>query len=333
LSRLVDLVVRQPDIAVAGVIGVEIPSSITAVRAGLGRWWRAVRSVVSKVVLGVVLGVGVAGVVRVWVFDRGFWNDELYIAVNLKAKTLVGLAGPLIHLQTAPPGWMASEQVIYRLFGGQERLFNVPQLLAAVAVLVLTAIIACQAAGRWAALIATTLVAGSPLVYYYAGELKQYEMEAASCLVIILAAGLLGRTALAGAMTGKVAAIAGVVRLTATALSYNALIVCRPLGKHDHFWLRGRFELSRQACCSPISEYRCGRIGGRSVPERTPAVSGSNCAGHRVVSSATAPFRKVLDKSTVLRFAPRRSACSRCVPVKRASLRSAPDRSPARTFA
>ena len=96
----------------------------------------------------VVLGVGVAGAVRVRAFDRGFCNGELYIAVNLKAKSLVGLAGPLIHLQTAPPGWLAGERIIYTVFGGQERLLNLPQLLAGVLVLVLTAIIACQAVGE-----------------------------------------------------------------------------------------------------------------------------------------------------------------------------------------
>ncbi|HZM75291.1 MAG TPA: hypothetical protein VFC19_06170 [Candidatus Limnocylindrales bacterium] len=40
-------------------------------------------------------------------------------------------------------------------------------------------------------------MAASPFVNYYAGEFKQYEVEAASCLVIILAAGLLGRAAVA----------------------------------------------------------------------------------------------------------------------------------------
>lgn len=222
---LVDLARRQPDIAVVSVIGVEVTSSITAVRAGLGHWWRAVHSVVYRVVLGVVLGVGVAGVVRVWAFDRGFWNDELYLAVNLKAKSVVGLSGPLIHLQTAPPGWLAGERIIYLVFGGQERLLNLPQLLAAVAVLVLTAVIACRAVGRWAAVIATMLVAGSPSVYYYAGELKQYEVEAAGCLVVIVAAGMLGRAAMAGALTRKEAVIAGAMMLTATAVSYTALIV------------------------------------------------------------------------------------------------------------
>lgn len=181
------------------------------------RWWRAA--------LGIVMLAGFAAVVRVWAFDRGYWNDELYIALNLKHKSFVGLAGPLIQLQVAPPGWLVVERALYLLSGGDERVLNLPQLLSAFAVITLTALVARKAIGRWAAVLATALVVLSPFVLYYAGELKQYEIEAACALLTILCGGVLGTRALAGTLDRRTALLCGVGMLAATGFSYTSLMV------------------------------------------------------------------------------------------------------------
>jgi hypothetical protein len=81
--------------------------------------------------------------------------------------------------------------------------------------------------GRWGALIAAGLVALSPLLYYYAAELKQYAPEAALAMVIVVAAGLFGQAAVEAprAPTGKQVIAFGAVVAMAVAGSYSALIV------------------------------------------------------------------------------------------------------------
>ncbi|HET8660323.1 MAG TPA: hypothetical protein VFM55_15155 [Micromonosporaceae bacterium] len=184
---------------------------------------------------GLVLVVGVAGLVRVWASDRGFWNDELYVAVNVRDLSPHKLlTGPLRYSQVAPPGWLYGEKVMYQLFGGDEQVLRLPQLAAAVAVLVLTAVLAYRASGHSAALAATALLATSPLLYIYAGELKQYPVEAAAALAIVLMVDVLsgkgdrGRHRTPGArrlaVAGRALAFA-TVTTAAVSVSYSAVLV------------------------------------------------------------------------------------------------------------
>jgi hypothetical protein len=181
---------------------------------------------VQRVLLGVLLLVGAAGQIRVWASDRGLWNDEIYISNNLKYLPFRKLTGSLLYLQVAPPGWLVGEKAILKVLGPDEQLLKLPQVAGAVVVLLLTAVAARYAIGRWASLVAVGLVATSPLVYYYAGELKQYAFEAATAMVILVAAGAYGAVA-----TGKtppswrrVTTFAAVVAV-ASAGGYSALVV------------------------------------------------------------------------------------------------------------
>ncbi|HEX6685660.1 MAG TPA: hypothetical protein VF062_22990 [Candidatus Limnocylindrales bacterium] len=179
-------------------------------------WW---------VLTGLVLAIGVAGQARVWASDRGFWNDELYIALNIRDKSFAALAGGLRYAQVAPPGWLMGEQLIYEMLGSDERVLKFPQLLAAIATLVLTVLICRRVVGRWAALAAAGLMVLAPELYYYAGELKQYSLEAAAALVIIGAAGILGELSSQGRLTRRRAIWLSVAVLLSCAASYSALVV------------------------------------------------------------------------------------------------------------
>jgi hypothetical protein len=172
-----------------------------------------------------VIATGVLGQIRVWASDRGFWNDELYIAANVAGKSFAGMADHLYYSQVAPPGWLMGEHAIYKIFGGDEQVLRLPQLIASIIVIMLTAVIARRAIGAWAAVAATLLVVLNPFTLYYAAELKQYSVEAAACLIIVLAAGALGGAALRGSIGRRHALGAGLAFLAATAVSYTALIV------------------------------------------------------------------------------------------------------------
>lgn len=189
---------------------------MTAGRAWVGRvWWALV---------GLVVALGVAGQVRVWASDRGFWNDELYLAVNVRDKGFRGLTGPLRYAQVAPPGWLAGEKVMYRLFGGDEQVLRLPQLVAAAAVLVLTAVVAYRALGRWGALAATALAIllmadvlfrararpwpGPVLVFAVVTTLAVFVSYSALLVLAGVTAGLLGALALGRQWRAAVIAVA-----------------------------------------------------------------------------------------------------------------------------
>jgi hypothetical protein len=187
--------------------------------------WGAGRTV-HCVLLGVLLFGGAAGQIKVWASDRGLWNDELHIADNLKYLRFTQLAGPLLYVQTAPPGWLAGEKTLLKVLGPDEQVLKLPEVAAAIVVLLLTAVAGWYAIGRWASLVAVGLVVTSPLLYYYAGELKQYAFEAAMAMAILVAAGAYGSVAVGPAPPGRrrvftFAAVAAV----ASAGSYSALMV------------------------------------------------------------------------------------------------------------
>ncbi|WP_173159466.1 hypothetical protein [Phytohabitans suffuscus] len=178
--------------------------------------------------VGLVLLVGIAGQVRVWASDRGLWADEIYIAVNLRGKGLWELTGPLAYSQIAPPGWLFASKLFYHALGGDEQSLRFAGLLGAAITLVLTAVLAWRAIGWGGALLASALVALSPGLLYYAGELKQYSTEAAAAMVLLLAMGLFvesdQRTADPRRRWLHAAALA-VTGLVVAPFSYSAVIV------------------------------------------------------------------------------------------------------------
>ena len=175
--------------------------------------------------LGAILAVTVGGILRVWAFDRGMWNDELYIAHNLRRR-FVDLADAPLYKQVAPPVWLAAEKALYQVLGPDEQVLKLPQMFSAIAVVVLTVVVTRRAIGKWAAVLVAAMLAACPYLYYYAAELKQYIVESAAAMLIFGATGLLGTVLLRDrrAQLRPLLAYAAVTVL-AIAFSYSALIV------------------------------------------------------------------------------------------------------------
>lgn len=153
---------------------------------------RGAATIAHRSLLALCLLAGIAAHLRVWAAGRGFWNDELAIALNLR-RPAERLAGGLMYHQVAPLGWLRLEKALFDHVSDSERVLRLPSLLGAIAVLVLTALLAYRILGRWTGLLATTLVAGAPTLQQYAGELKQYAVEAAVALSLLLLVDQLGR--------------------------------------------------------------------------------------------------------------------------------------------
>jgi hypothetical protein len=180
---------------------------------------------IHRVLLAAVLALGAAAQLRVWAFGQGFWTDELAIALNLRDLGGGQLFGPLLYRQVAPIGWLLGEDAVYAVLGADERALRLPSLLASLAVLGLTALLAHRIVGRWGDLVATALVATAPALLLYTGELKQYAAEAAVALLVITAADRIGRepTTERGRMVALVGW--GVVGMLAVFVSFSAILV------------------------------------------------------------------------------------------------------------
>ena len=147
---------------------------------------------VHRGLLALVLAAGIAARFHTWVVGRSLWNDEAAIALNLRDLSPAGLTRGLEFFQVAPIGWLLTEKALYEWLGAGERVLRLPSLVGAVAVLVFTALISYRILGRWAALLATALVAAAPMLIAYTGELKQYAVEAAAAVFLLWAGDALG---------------------------------------------------------------------------------------------------------------------------------------------
>ncbi|WJK42248.1 hypothetical protein O7608_07630 [Solwaraspora sp. WMMA2056] len=154
---------------------------------------RVAPGLVPNALLAVALAVGAAGQVRVWAAGTWLWNDETAIAINLR-RGFLALTRGLEFQQVAPVGWLWLEKSLLYAFGADERVLRLPSLLGMLTVLALTAVITHRAVGRWAALAATASIAVAPMILTYVGELKQYAVEAAVALAVLLATDAAART-------------------------------------------------------------------------------------------------------------------------------------------
>ncbi|WBB96388.1 hypothetical protein O7553_24215 [Solwaraspora sp. WMMA2059] len=139
----------------------------------------------ARIALAVTLAVGAAGQIAVWAAGNWLWNDETAIAINLR-RTFLELTRGMEFQQVAPVGWLWLEKTLWLAFGDGERVLRLPSLAGMLAVLVLTAIITRRVVGRWAAVAATALIAAAPMILTYVGELKQYAVESAVALAVLL---------------------------------------------------------------------------------------------------------------------------------------------------
>src|SRR5438034_6159469 len=64
-----------------------------------------------------------------WAWARPLWLDEQMIALNLRDRRLVDLAGPLWLGQSAPLGWLAVQRAAVLLLGTSERALRLVPIL------------------------------------------------------------------------------------------------------------------------------------------------------------------------------------------------------------
>nr|CAA9221785.1 hypothetical protein AVDCRST_MAG63-537 [uncultured Armatimonadetes bacterium] len=118
--------------------------------------------------------------------NRSLWLDEAYLALNLMQRDFGELLQPLSYRQAAPVGFLLAADAATLLLGSGEQALRFVPLLAGLASLPLFWLLARRCLPAPEALGALGLFAGLPPLVYYASELKQYSLDVAVALAILL---------------------------------------------------------------------------------------------------------------------------------------------------
>jgi hypothetical protein len=124
---------------------------------------------------------------RQYAADRSLWLDEAYLALNVIGRGPRDLLGVLDYNQGAPPGFMLAEGALSAV-GRDELWLRLPAFAAGIAALCLVVPVARRCCSRPAVVLACALVALSPALVYYGTELKQYAVDVAASLLVVLVA-------------------------------------------------------------------------------------------------------------------------------------------------
>jgi len=169
------------------------------------------------------LTVGTFARIRQWAGGRSLWLDEVLIADNLVQRGFIDLVRePLLHSQAAPVLWLWLERLCVELFGTSERSLRIIPLLAGLAALGLTFLLARQVLPRVLVPIPVVVVALHPQLIYYSNEVKQYSMDVVVVLVLILMSFRIPARPVDGPALRRLAA-AGVVAIWLSHASIFAL--------------------------------------------------------------------------------------------------------------
>jgi hypothetical protein len=137
----------------------------------------------------VVIALGAIARLRQWAGGRSLWLDEVLVADNLVRRGFAQLVSePLAHSQAAPVLWLWLERLAVDLFGTSERALRLVPLLAGLAAMGLTLLLARQILPRVLVPVPVLLVALQPSLVYYSNEVKQYSTDVVVVLVVLLLA-------------------------------------------------------------------------------------------------------------------------------------------------
>lgn len=135
-----------------------------------------------------VVAVGVVLRIRQLLVDRSLWVDEALLAQNILDRDLGGLVEPLGGEQGAPVGYLWLLRMLVVGFGPTASWMRLPSLVAGVVLLPLVWVLARRLLPAPSAVAATAMVAISPGLIRYSVELKQYSLDVALAVALVLLA-------------------------------------------------------------------------------------------------------------------------------------------------
>ncbi len=133
-----------------------------------------------------LVAAGVLLRLRQYLHARPVWLDEAMLLSNILGRSFGGLLHPLESDQTAPVPFLWAVRLCAVLGGTDERVLRLVPLLAGLGLLVATVCVARRLLTPGAATLAVLLVSFSPMLIYYANEVKPYGVDACAGAVLAL---------------------------------------------------------------------------------------------------------------------------------------------------
>lgn len=141
-----------------------------------------------KTSTSILLLLGVALRLRQYLSGRSLWADEAMLALNIVNRDIAALFKPLEYDQGAPLGFLLVEKFFNLILGRHELVLRFFPLLAGLASLWLFYLLAKKNLQGAGFLLALALFVVNPALVYYSSEAKQYILDAAVTLVLLLLA-------------------------------------------------------------------------------------------------------------------------------------------------
>ncbi len=129
--------------------------------------------------------VGAALRVRLWLAARSFWSDEAMLALGISGRPVSDLFGALPYDQAAPPGFLLLVRACDALFGASERSLRAVTMALGVLSLPLLASVARRLLSGPATLFALAAFAILEPLLYFSNELKPYGVDVFVALAIL----------------------------------------------------------------------------------------------------------------------------------------------------
>ena len=144
-----------------------------------------------KVAVVILIFLGILLRLRQYLTGRSLWSDEAMLALNIVNRGVSGLFKPLDYDQGAPIGFLLVEKASHVLFGRNEYSLRLFPLLVGLASVWLFYHLLKQIIGGPGLLIALALFALNPRLIYYSSEVKQYILDVAVTIGLLLFASRL----------------------------------------------------------------------------------------------------------------------------------------------
>ena len=138
--------------------------------------------------VGVILLLGFLLRLRQYLTGRSLWLDEAMLALNIVNRDFAGLFQPLEYDQGAPIGFLLVEKLFNMMFGDHEFVLRFFPFVTGVAALGLFYLLLRRTTSSFGLLFGLALFAVGPKLVYYSSEVKQYILDVAVVLSLLLLA-------------------------------------------------------------------------------------------------------------------------------------------------
>src|SRR5689334_8635685 len=126
--------------------------------------------------------------VRQYLTGRSLWSDEAMLALNIVNRDFAGMFKPLDYDQGSPIGFLLVEKFFNAVLGKSEFVLRLFPLIVGLISLWLFYLLLKQITGGAGLLTALALFAFNPRLIYYSSEVKQYIVDVAMTISLLLIA-------------------------------------------------------------------------------------------------------------------------------------------------